>query len=698
MPIIQHNRHKALKRAALAALIEAADALPGLGPLLAGAGTFYQELRRLPRDLPTEARDAVQAMAGDFQASLEREAPSAAGQTLTIALSEALAILAAHGLSDEELVRKAGLTADVAAQRTLEREASRLRLLEADVEAMARRLVEEYYRVLLSHRDALAHVGVPALETLLARTEGLEQALRELADLMRELAQAREREAWQALRPVEELIIPAGPVQLAELKAPNRLVPFTGQAHHRLRDEMVAWAEGVAAVPGRVGLCLLFGPGGTGKSRVGVETGWALIQRGWQAHFLPSQTFSAEQARVWVRPPRPTLLILDYAENRMQEVETLLQAAADLPERKHPLALLFLLRPDPRDKDQPLHRLLRGVAGRSPTQTAFWHQTCAPAVEKAHRVPELAPDDRPALFAQAQEMFRRREGVAPREAVTYPAKELPERPLAVILLALLAAHGRRVAESSDEQRILAAVWEWEWDKWRRYLQAHRLHPEWEGEALGLIEAALAAATLGRPLCSPEEVAAFWEANLPPRRVNRDGQTMAPQWLAQHLPTLFPAPAEEGTWQLPPIVPDPLADLVVSRQLTQQDSPTEYLEKLLSGITHSEHLSKVGIVLHRCLALPGLDVEDRVLLDRACECIDRRLPPSAHRDVITALEQQLYVDSSRRPLLLQSFCRLYKSGINVGEYLHNSEAFATIVQHEYNIKNITEQEYNILRPS
>lgn len=80
MPTAALNRNDALKRAALAALVEAADALPSLGPLLAGAGTFYQELRRIPRDLPTEARDLVRAMAQDFRAFLAGEAPRAAGE------------------------------------------------------------------------------------------------------------------------------------------------------------------------------------------------------------------------------------------------------------------------------------------------------------------------------------------------------------------------------------------------------------------------------------------------------------------------------------------------------------------------------------------------------------------------------------------------------------------------------------------
>jgi predicted DCC family thiol-disulfide oxidoreductase YuxK len=161
------NRTEALKRAGLVGLVEAADALPGVGPLLAGAGAFYRELTQVPRDLPEDVREVVKAMAADFRAFLQREGPDHADQTVAIALAEALAILDEHGLAAAELVETAGVDATQAARRTLDAAADRLRLLDAGSEALTRRLVDAYYCVLLDHRDALAHVGVPALRELL---------------------------------------------------------------------------------------------------------------------------------------------------------------------------------------------------------------------------------------------------------------------------------------------------------------------------------------------------------------------------------------------------------------------------------------------------------------------------------------------------------------------------------------------------
>ena len=158
------------------------------------------------------------------------------------------------------LVREASLDAERATWLTLDRARERLRPLEADTEELVRLLVGEYYHALLTQREALLRVGVLAFQTFLARTEDLEQGLQELADLLH----APEREAWQALRPVEEPIPPEGPVRLAELKAANRLVAFTGQAHRRLRDDLVAWAEGMAESPYRAGLRLLIAGGRMG--------------------------------------------------------------------------------------------------------------------------------------------------------------------------------------------------------------------------------------------------------------------------------------------------------------------------------------------------------------------------------------------------------------------------------------------------
>jgi hypothetical protein len=108
MPAANRYHGQALKRATLAALIEAAGAIPRVGPLLKSAGTFYQELAQAPRDLPDEVRQIVQDMAGDFKAFLAQESARHSDNTVEVALLETFAILAGHGLPANDLVPRGG--------------------------------------------------------------------------------------------------------------------------------------------------------------------------------------------------------------------------------------------------------------------------------------------------------------------------------------------------------------------------------------------------------------------------------------------------------------------------------------------------------------------------------------------------------------------------------------------------------------
>jgi hypothetical protein len=183
------DRMKALGRAALAGLIEVArEHVPGFGPIQAAWEAYRDALR--PEDLPDRVREALQRMRQDYQQLLAPELREQAGETVAQALQETVRILEEHGLSPGELVAEAGLDPQEAARRTQERAAHRLRRLDEPARSLAERMIEDYYRVLLGHRDALAYVGVPALQELLRRTEGLAARLLAALDLQ------RWREAW----------------------------------------------------------------------------------------------------------------------------------------------------------------------------------------------------------------------------------------------------------------------------------------------------------------------------------------------------------------------------------------------------------------------------------------------------------------------------------------------------------------------
>ena len=192
-----------------------------------------------------------------------------------------------------------------------------------------------------------------------------------------------------------------------------------------------------------------------------------------------------------------------------------------------------------------------------------WEARMVPAVQDA--------GDRQVLFHQARARFRA--ALCPPNAppeVDYAPEDLPQTPLALLALAVLAAYGHRVAQSQDDVDILKALWtQWEQARWRRVLEAQGgkallQTPEVWGEARERVEQALVAASLGRRFTTPEEVAGWWKAHLPFQKTTARGERLDPDWLARCLSVLFPG--VEGAWRLPPISPDPLADVVLMRHL------------------------------------------------------------------------------------------------------------------------------------
>jgi hypothetical protein len=364
------------------------------------------------------------------------------------------------------------------------------------------------------------------------------------------------------LRPVVPRSLPGSlsPENLLKaLQAPYRLVEFTGKDHRALCKGIAGALKGLEPHPSQA--WILWGPGGAGKTRTAVEVALALEKEGWLAFsvdFHPSPPEDRLQHFFTQRwPNRPILLIVDYAEQRPADdlralAQTVRKAALKW---SAPLALLFLMRADPREP-------AAGHVTDALKEARIHHR-------KDQRVPPVEdPEDRQALFRKARARFR--EELAPPDApaeVDYDPEYLPRTPLAILALAILAAHGHRVVQSQDEATILTDLWEqWERPRWQRTLEAQGggellQTPDVWAEARARIEQALAAASLGRPFMAPEEVAAWCKAHFPFRAWTAEGKRLDPSWLARRLKVLFPGVGE--AWRLPPISPDPLADVVLA---------------------------------------------------------------------------------------------------------------------------------------
>jgi tetratricopeptide (TPR) repeat protein len=388
------------------------------------------------------------------------------------------------------------------------------------------------------------------LERLLEEVDALYRALNRLIGLPEDLI------AW----PVETLDAQAVRELRADLLLPRyRLVPYTGKAFRQTLEDLLAWARGLKEAQPPVGLRIYIGPGGAGKTRLLIEAGEALRREGWWTGFLRAGRLTPTNARLLTADARPTLLIADYIANRPDEARTLLrEAARACRERTAPLALVLLERAFP----EWLQKDLRDYT--DPEYVGWPAFLGLPTVEKAPRaLPALDPEDRRALFWAARARFA---ALLPADGRSLPDyDELPESPLHVLLLALLTAAGERVDRPADPERVLECAWSRERAAWERHLdELLQGQPEpRRRRALEAVEDLSVLATLGRPFPSKKAVADFLEAHSDSFEPIHG---VAWRELANFLPKLFPR-AEKGV--IPPIVPDPLADFVLMRRLTER---------------------------------------------------------------------------------------------------------------------------------
>lgn len=116
-------------------------------------------------------------------------------------------------------------------------------------------------------------------------------------------------------------------------------VRFHGR-ENTLRD-LAAWRHSDADAS----LRLLTGPGGQGKTRVGLEAVREAEEAGWTAGFLADRADPRALARLSALDT-PLLLVVDYAETRRSQLHELLDVFGPSrpAHRRHPVRLLFLAR------------------------------------------------------------------------------------------------------------------------------------------------------------------------------------------------------------------------------------------------------------------------------------------------------------------------------------------------------------------
>jgi hypothetical protein len=137
------------------------------------------------------------------------------------------------------------------------------------------------------------------------------------------------------------------------LRARAGVVPYT--AHRGLLQDLVAWCHNGEAYAA----CVLGGGGGAGKTRLGVELCSRVAKARWLAGLLTAAA-DREELEALVRVPTCRLVVVDYAETRIETIASLLPLLRAHASKEHPVRVLLLVRAAPRRGDGDWTDALRG--------------------------------------------------------------------------------------------------------------------------------------------------------------------------------------------------------------------------------------------------------------------------------------------------------------------------------------------------
>ena len=205
--------------------------------------------------------------------------------------------------------------------------------------ALLQMLVEAMFGALRTESRALSTTEAQFRKTVLTRLDGLGAQVRSLAQHDRDALREAVRASMVTMRflPWWADRSPPGALLRADIDDP---VPFHGRDED-LADAL-AWVGGSAPLAVR----LYTGAGGIGKTRLSRELVLSLRQRGWEAGMLDT-SHAQDNDEVWkalANAQSPSLLVIDYAENRRDHVSRLLKELLLAPDGVPSRRVLLLAR------------------------------------------------------------------------------------------------------------------------------------------------------------------------------------------------------------------------------------------------------------------------------------------------------------------------------------------------------------------
>lgn len=366
------------------------------------------------------------------------------------------------------------------------------------------------------------------------------------------------------------------------LRPDAETIAFHGRAEQL--QQLTEWCDG-----GGLGVWLLTGPGGAGKTRLARQLAHTLEGKGWITGTLaPDADLSLVRDHL-TRLRLPLLLVVDYAETRPEQIKELLSCVRS---HSNPNSLRILL-------------LARALSD-------WWQQLISEVPRDLRNVlsaatirgmPPLSPKEREAIFTNAAR------GLASRAPGEHPGKvRLPDlsteqfgSPLRIAMEALTAVleASRHETSTSVEQVIL----DHEQPYWAAAAVAHGLSLEPEDQRV-----AVAAAALCGAVDQAEAIAVL--RHLDGLTDNTDDGHRRRQRTARWLHGLYPAPAAESSatagayWG--PLQPDLLAEHLVAAVI---EANTSLLPKLLAEPSEAQAQQALRVLSRAAVHRP--DVSSQV---------------------------------------------------------------------------------------
>jgi tetratricopeptide (TPR) repeat protein len=341
--------------------------------------------------------------------------------------------------------------------------------------------------------------------------------------------------------PLQPAVVPVAPAAQSParmVRARSGIVPFA--AREQLRDDLLRWVHEPVALSG----CLIGGRGGSGKTRLGVELCEQTSQDDWLAGLLAASA-DAEGLEALAQTPTARLVIVDYAESRLEQLDLLLPILADSASLASPVRIVLLVRDAPRRTDDWAEALRNHTDELDAVLDRFQTHVLEDA--------PLDDDQRAVLYAAAASAFAERADPPVEQIAEAPALDDPlfETPLLVVTAAYLGVHDAGGLPTS-RQALLDELLQHERRYWRAAARARRVAAD--PEVLTRVVA------LGTLTAARSEAEACDLLRLLPDLADAPAERLGS--LARLTRSLYPGP----TWWNP-LEPDLLGEQLVAETFT-----------------------------------------------------------------------------------------------------------------------------------